>query len=213
MENNQVKIIYIYDALCGWCYGFSPVIQKIYEENKDQIKFEVISGGMVKGERIGPIGEVAGYIKQAYKRVEDTCGVKFGEGFLNDILEEGTAIFTSIPAAAALSIFKLYQPESVIPFAAALQKAIYVDGIQPADFSAYAKYAEAFGIDPVKFTEQISSEEALKAAELDFTQTAAFGVNGFPTVIAQKDEKYYLLARGYRPYDDINESLQQLLNS
>ena len=23
---NKVKIIYVYDAICGWCFGFSPTI-------------------------------------------------------------------------------------------------------------------------------------------------------------------------------------------
>ena len=25
------KIIYVYDALCGWCFGFSPSMEKIKE--------------------------------------------------------------------------------------------------------------------------------------------------------------------------------------
>ncbi len=64
------KLIYVYDALCGWCYGFSPVISKIHKEYKDSLEFEVISGGMILGDRIGPIGEVASYIKTGLQR----CG-------------------------------------------------------------------------------------------------------------------------------------------
>ena len=80
MENGKFSIIYVYDALCGWCYGFSPVIKQVFEKYQAQFDFEVISGGMILGERQGPIGEVAAYIKGAYKTVEDTTGVKFGEG-------------------------------------------------------------------------------------------------------------------------------------
>ncbi|MFW5762224.1 MAG: DsbA family protein, partial [Cyclobacteriaceae bacterium] len=92
------KIIYCYDALCGWCYGFSPVMEKIHQQYQQDFQFEVISGGMITGERIGPVGEVAPYIKQAYKLVENTTGVKFGDDFLR-VLNEGKAIFTSIPPA------------------------------------------------------------------------------------------------------------------
>ena len=31
----QPVIYYCYDAYCGWCYGFSPVIKKIADEYKD----------------------------------------------------------------------------------------------------------------------------------------------------------------------------------
>ena len=40
-------VIYCYDAYCGWCYGFSPVIKQIAEEYKDHFDIEVLSGGMI----------------------------------------------------------------------------------------------------------------------------------------------------------------------
>jgi len=123
-QTKKMKVIYVYDALCGWCYGFSPVISKLHERHQEELEFEVLSGGMVTGERIGPIGEVAGYISQAYKDVERAAGVTFGEGFLKGILAEGSAIFTSIPPAVALTVFKQHQPKKAVPFAARLQKAI-----------------------------------------------------------------------------------------
>ncbi|MFW5658939.1 MAG: hypothetical protein ACOCZ8_03040, partial [Bacteroidota bacterium] len=40
-----MKVIYVYDALCGWCYGFSPNIQQLHDEFGDRVDFEVVSGG------------------------------------------------------------------------------------------------------------------------------------------------------------------------
>ena len=34
------KIIYCYDAYCGWCYGFSDVIKKLWGKHKENIDFE-----------------------------------------------------------------------------------------------------------------------------------------------------------------------------
>ena len=103
---DKIKLIYVYDALCGWCYGFSPVIDQFAKKYKNDLTFEVISGGMVTGGRIGSIGEVAGYISWAYKDVENATGIKFGNNFLNKTLKDGKAIFTSIPPAIAMSVFK-----------------------------------------------------------------------------------------------------------
>ena len=60
--NNQEKttVLYVFDPLCGWCYGFSPVMVKLNDNYKENVKFVVISGGMVVGDRIGPLGEKAG---------------------------------------------------------------------------------------------------------------------------------------------------------
>ncbi|HET8830003.1 MAG TPA: DsbA family protein, partial [Pelobium sp.] len=81
MINNKLEIIYVYDALCGWCYGFSDVMTKLYHEYKNDFDFEVISGGMILGDREGPISGTAELIKTHLPRVEETTGVVFGQGF------------------------------------------------------------------------------------------------------------------------------------
>ncbi|HEX6191411.1 MAG TPA: DsbA family protein, partial [Chitinophagaceae bacterium] len=74
MQQNNV-IYYCYDAYCGWCYGFSPVIKRIAEEYSDRFFFEVLSGGMIPPENPRHISATATYIAQAYKRVEELSGV------------------------------------------------------------------------------------------------------------------------------------------
>lgn len=204
-------IIYVYDALCGWCYGFSPVMQQLYEKYKKEMDFTVLSGGMVTGERVGPIGQVAGYIGEAYKTVEETTGVKFGEGFLNGILKTGTAIFTSIPASRAMTVFKSYQPEHAVAFAGALQKAIYFDGIEPEDWEAYGTYAAAFGIEPKHFVFQMQQNKFVDETDEAFQQVAQWGIQAFPSVILATPKKLYLIAQGYQPFEPLDATIQQLL--
>ena len=38
-----------------------------------------------------------------------------------------------------------------------------------------------------------------------------YGINGFPTVIAEVGDNVYALARGYVPYEPLAESAKQLL--
>ncbi|MEI9933445.1 MAG: thioredoxin domain-containing protein [Ferruginibacter sp.] len=45
-------LIYCYDAYCGWCYGFSPVIKKIAQQYQKELDIEVLSGGMLIGEAV-----------------------------------------------------------------------------------------------------------------------------------------------------------------
>jgi len=32
VPDRGITLYYFYDALCGWCYGFSPVIAKLADE-------------------------------------------------------------------------------------------------------------------------------------------------------------------------------------
>lgn len=192
-----MQILYFHDALCGWCYGFSPVMKSFAAQHAAEVDIEVIAGGMITGPRIGPIGEVAGYIKQAHKDVERRTGVQFGPGFLDGTLEEGTTIFTSVPPAIALAAVKRIAPDKQLAFADAIQTAIYHTGIDPADASAYRKLAEAEGIDGDAFARTFTESSTRKAAEADFELSRRYGVTGFPTVVVLSGDKAAVIARGY----------------
>lgn len=211
-KTSKMKIIYFYDALCGWCYGFSPAISKLQAEYKTKIEFEVVSGGMITGERIGAIGVVAPYIKTAYKDVENYTGIKFGKSFLDKVLEKGNAIFTSIPAAKAMVVFREFKPENQIDYASKLQKGIYYEGKLPEEINWYAEYAAEFGINKEEFLLKFNLPQTISRAEKDFNRCKEFGVEGFPTVVAEKNGKFYAIARGYIHYDELKLRTDSLLN-
>src|ERR1700733_7550759 len=126
----QATIFYCYDAYCGWCYGFSPVMNKFADQYKDKFIFEVLSGGMITTETPKPIAVMAGYIKNAYKTVEDHTGIKFGSDFLWHINnpDKSDWFLNSEKSAIALCVFKEYFPDQQVAFAADLQYALNYEG-------------------------------------------------------------------------------------
>ncbi len=209
--HDKPAFFYFYDALCGWCYGFSPVIQEVYQQYEGEIDFEVISGGMVTGDRVGPIDEVAGYIKDAYQTVEERTGVEFGPPFLEGILAEGKAVFTSVPAATAMAIVKEMAPGKQVPFAALLQQAIYFHGIRPAVAADYQPYAAQAGLDAEEFLVKMKDLSYRRSAEQEFNLTTQVGVRGFPTCFMKKGEQFYLITTGYQPLPDLLIAIQKVL--
>lgn len=174
--------------------------------------FEIFSGGMITGSRVGPIGQVAPYIKDAHKTVENTTGVQFGEAFLKDVLEEGSTVFSSIPPSLALATFKSFQKENAIPFAGTLQKAVYYDGIDPNDYEAYGPYVESYGLDEEIFVEQMKSGQATALMQKEFEMTKQAGVQGFPTLVAAVGPEMYVLTRGYAPFAKLDEVFSKILD-
>ena len=204
------KLIYVFDALCGWCYGFSPVMQKLHEQYKGAYDFEVLSGGMVRGSRVGPIGEVAPYISRAYKQVEQRTGVRFGQAFLK-VLKKGRSTFTSeVPALAVLAV-KKKQENKALPFAHRLQKGIYYDGMPPADFQAYGPLFEELDLPANEVLEQMKAPRLRQEMYQEFKKVEQLHVNGFPTLFLQsKDEDLQTLCQGFMDYPDLEEKLQGL---
>ncbi|SKB34232.1 DsbA family protein [Daejeonella lutea] len=207
-----IRIIYVYDALCGWCYGFSKVIHAFYESHGSIFPFEVLSGGMMTGERVGSINDIAPFIKSAYKTVEDTTGIKFGEPYLKH-LEEGTMILNSEKPAIALSVFKSYLPEKAVAFTHDLQDAIYFEGQDPNENELYRYLAVNFGIDPDDFEVKLQEESFKTAAFYEFSLAKQIQVTGFPAVLVQSGETgFYLIAKGYTDLDTLELRLQNVLS-
>ena len=191
------NMIYIYDALCSWCYGFSPVMLAVYENNRLDFDFEVISGGMILEERVGLVK----YMKGFYQSVEDATGIVFGPGFIHN-LEKGDMDFSSEPTAIALSVFKSLKPERAIEFIHQLQNSIFFDGKDPNDIDLYRYLAVNFSIDPDLFESKMTELPFKEAANYDFALARQLQVSSYPAVFIQEsDSKFYLIARGYANYE------------
>ena len=207
-------IYYCYDACCGWCYGFSPVMKRIADEYKDQFEIEVLSGGMIIGEQVQHISKIAAYIQSAYKRVEETTGIKFGEDFLWHINnpEESDWHMNSEKPAIALCVFKDYHPYGQIEFAADLQYALNYEGRDLDDNEAYRHLLEKYSIRPEAFYNKLQSEDYKERAYYEFDLCKQLQVTGYPALLLQiNDAKFYLLSSGYTSYDQLNERIIKVL--
>ncbi len=212
-NTTRPTFFYVYDALCGWCYGFSPVMKAFFETHRDAYDFKVVSGGMVMGDRSGPIGEVASYIKGAHKQVEERAGVKFGDAFLNGLLEEGTAQFSSLQPAIAMSVFRSFKPSEQVPFAHDLQSMIYSDGIGPEEIGHYGEIAARYGISKEEFNLAMSNEELIKDAYGDFEIARQLDVRGFPSAFIHRGDTFYMVVHGFCEKELLERRVEKVMET
>ena len=207
-------LIYCYDAYCGWCYGFSTVIKKIYNEYKDRIDFDVLSGGMIFDEKPRHISAIASYVQTAYKQVEELTGIKFGEDYLWHMFnpDESDWFPESTTPAIALCIFKEYIPERAVEVAADLQYALNYEGRDLTDKEAYRHLLHQYNIPEEEFYSKLKSDEYKENAYYEFALVKQLNVTGFPSVFMQvSDSKFYLLAQGYTDYDTLKRRIEKVI--
>jgi putative protein-disulfide isomerase len=207
-------LIYCYDAYCGWCYGFSPVIKKINDKYKDRLNIEVLSGGMVLPETPRHIGVTAGYIRDAYKNVEHMTGIRFGQDYLWHIFNPDQSDWFphSEKPAVALCILKELHPDRQVEFASDLQYALHYEGRDLVDNEAYRHLLEKYGIEADSFYKKLGDPAYIEKAHYEFNLCKQLQVSGFPTVLLQTgDLKFYLLGRGYTDYNTLAERIDKVL--
>jgi len=202
-------IIYVFDPMCGWCYGFSNVIKQLSSEYQLEFDFKIISGGMVVGEKEGEIGDFADYILDAYHIVEKSSGVKFGEPYLAQ-LKTKKIHTSSVMPAIAIEVFKTFHPMEAIAFASDVQKAYYFYGLDLRLDDVYKDLIKPYGIDETAFLTMLHSQEFKQKAFDGFQESSRLGVNGYPAVMAIHDGKYYSLAKGFADYDQLKSIFEKL---
>lgn len=80
VSHTPAFILYVMDAYCGWCYGFSSRLREFEAANRHRIAFKVISGGLFIAERARPISAYP-HIAEANAHIAELTGAQFGEPY------------------------------------------------------------------------------------------------------------------------------------
>lgn len=207
----KFDFIYVFDPLCGWCYGFSPVVKQLQHAYREQSQIRVFSGGMAIGDRAQPIKDGYGYIKDALPQVSETTGVSFGQGF-RDMLEEGSYYYDSEPPSIALKVFKSLKPGQQFAFAHRLQEAIFAEGKDLNDQATYPELLQEFDVDVQEFLKRFRDQAYKDKTYQEFMFVQQLGASGFPTLLLGFEDHLYLVSRGYRPYEELDQVVQKVLS-
>lgn len=139
-----MKLYYIWDAYCGWCYGFGAHLKPLLQAHPD-LELEIVSGGLFIGSAASPLQPIPTF--QANSRIAAHYGVTFGKVY-QSTLAEGKLVLNSLHPALALTYLKDRLPNHQhYAIVTAIQSAFYQDGLSLSDISTYGKIAEQFNLD------------------------------------------------------------------
>ncbi len=209
MNNKELALIYVWDAYCGWCYGFSKSL-KAFHENHPELPLTVLSGGLFVGERKQPIGAYT-HIPEANKRISQLTGVEFGDSY-QSLLKEGTFILDSEAAAIGFSALRSFAPERSLNLASSMQRAFYYEGKSLSDPATYQEIAIAHNLDPEAVLARFDDVTSTKDAQADFMKVQQLGVHSYPTLLLQKGNEYIGLGGGVMTADKIEARLDVLIS-
>jgi putative protein-disulfide isomerase len=207
-----LTLIYVYDPLCGWCFGFHPVVEKLAGRFKDDLNFEVIPGGLATGSNAQTISEGYSYIRQGIGQVEQVTGVQFGENF-KMLAEEGSYYYNSEASCIAQTVVNEISSAHAFTFAGRMLFSIFKDGKNLNDWVTFSKIFESLSIDTEK-AKQLFDSEAIRKKTFDtFDWCKTVGATAFPTLLLKFGAETGVMSRGYRPYDTLESHLHHLINN
>lgn len=208
MNKKELALIYVWDAYCGWCYGFSNSLQA-FQENHPELPLTVLSGGLFVGDRKQPISAYP-HIPEANKRISQLTGVEFGTPY-QTLLEEGSFVLDSEMAAIGFSALRSFAPERALYFASSMQRAFYYNGKSLSDLETYKEIADKQNIDSEAVLKRIKDMNSAKDVHEEFSKVHLLGVHSYPTLLLQKGNELIGLGGGVMTPEKLEARLDSIL--
>lgn len=211
------RLTYVFDAYCGWCYGFAPALHQFAKDNAHRVDLRVLSGGLFVGSAddifaghgAAPISAYP-HIPSANARISALTGVTFGEGYLQ-VLREGVLVMDSTDAATGLLALTQSNPARTLEAAGAMQDAWYTDGSDLSSPDTYRDLAATLGLDADAVVASLSDPALRAAAAAQFDEVAQLGVHAFPTLLIHTPEGPRKLGGPTSSADALTHALENII--
>lgn len=180
---------YIYDPLCGWCYGAKPLVQAAQQV----LPVVAHAGGMMSGanrQRVSP--QLRDYVMPHDRRIAEYTGQPFGEAYFEGLLRDHSAVFDSTPPIAAVMAAESIDGRG-LQMLGCLQTAHYVEGRRIADESVLFDVAAQMGYVQTTFVTVFKSVDPQAQVKASRALLARLGGQGFPTLALEQDGQFTLI--------------------
>lgn len=175
---------YIYDPLCGWCYGVTPLIQVC----RALLPVRAHGGGMMAGAaRRVVTPALRDYVRPHDARIAQLSGQRFGAAYSDGLLRDSGTVFDSEPPTAAVLAAEQLAGRG-LDLLECLQRAHYVEGRSIAERAVLLDVAQALGLARADFNEALVRQQG-PAVQAHMAATRQFmarvGARGFPTLVLE----------------------------
>ena len=186
---------YIYDPLCGWCYGASPLVRAA----RDLVRVQAHGGGMMAGAaRRAVTADLRQFVMAHDRRIEQASGQPFGERYFEGLLRDHGAVLDSAPPiTAVLAADEL--AGTGLDMLARLQQAHYVEGRRIADAAVLRELAAEVGLGADDFDgayQRLQGAATQAHIEQSRALLARVGGHGFPTFALERNGQFTAVDMG-----------------
>lgn len=190
-------LIYLYDPLCGWCYGAMPAIHALADLGDCIV--EPVPSGLFAGtpdKRID--AEMASHIEQADARIAGMSGQRFSDLYRRKVLANPDMPFDSRPATEALTAVSVWDITRELDALHALQRERFVAGRDISNREVIAQaLAASLGDDAEAWRKRLAHPELPAVTDKRIARAKkvmkSIGMSGVPALVWPSEQGLRLL--------------------
>jgi len=200
-----MKLIYLADPMCSWCYGFGPELAKLLAR-RPEAEVDVVMGGLRPYNTQPATDEFRAMIREHWVHVATASGLPFSDA----ALQRPGFVYDTEPACRAVVTARNIDAGKALGYMKAVQLAFYRDGRDVTRGDELADIAGEAGFERDTFRMHLDSQRMRDAVRADFARTQSLGVSGFPTLGSVHGSQVYLVTSGYVTDDVLEYRLSEI---
>ncbi|MGF6208611.1 DsbA family protein [Pseudomonas frederiksbergensis] len=210
-----MKLIYVADPMCSWCYGFGKELAALTRAHAD-LPLEIRVGGVRAGDTSIMTEEMKQFRLGHWARVETVSGLNFNrqafmalEHFAYNTEPACRAIVTAREMAPGIDLLSVFRR---------VQEAFYVQGLNTTDGEVLATVTSqamsevGVEVSAELFLQRWNSTNTRRRTQEEFLEVRSWGVNSFPALILESNGQLSSVAPGYASAEELMRNLQILLD-
>ncbi len=203
-----MNLIYVGDAMCSWCYGFAKPLDELLADPQGAapLQLALVMGGLRPFTTEAITAERANELAGHWQKVAQASGQPFTPAASTAMHAPGF-VYDTEPASRATVTVRGLWPQHVWRYFKTVQHAFYAEGRKVTEAGVLADVAEQVGLPRAAFASAFASQAMRDATLEDFRQSQAWGIRGFPTLLAAHGDHLHLVGSGYMPIDALRASL------
>ena len=181
----MAELLYGFDPMCGWCYGFAPALSRLLEA-MPSLHVQIEMSGLFVGARARPYKDMVDYISRAAPKMEAVTGQLLGEGF-HHMMRHTDARADSAPPVRAIVAVQRAAPDRVLDFVHELQRAHFVDGEDICEPGPVERVAARVGAPALALPGYEDTTHLHPDVVEAFARGKALGIRSFPSLAVRAE--------------------------
>ena len=201
-----MKLLYIMDPMCSWCYGFQPELAQFLASNPSA-EVDWILGGLAPDTKQPMDHSLRGTIAAYWYQIEKQTQVTFN----HDFWALNTPYRSTYPACRAVIAAQTLLGRGAEKMVQAIQSAYYQQAQNPSLNDTLLACAQSIGLEEHVFSAALSSAEIEQTFQQHLLITQQLQVNGFPALFfITNDQHAYPLTLGFCQAAELEQRLTSI---
>lgn len=208
---SSIRLFYIHDPMCSWCYAFIPSWAALQNTLPASIQVKYLLGGLAPDTSDPMPLSTRKMVQQAWQQIEETVpGIRFNF----DFWQECTPIRSTYPACRAVLSAKKQNIAYEQKMIAAIQLAYYHKAKNPSLPETLHHCAEEIGLDTEMFVTDLNSPEISNELLQEIQLVRSMKIYSFPSLCLIQDDKSFPITIDYHDHLKMaHEIIQKIKNT